>query len=308
MLPSSPWRAQVGVLRCLRGVDTLTAVGLCAEVGDFARFARAEQLMSYVGLVPAENTTGQQRRLGSITKTGSAHARRLLVEAAWHYRPRPNLGKALDRAPGRSAPGSGRDRVDRAEAAAPHLDPPRSPWQAPDDHRGRGRPRARRVRVGDHPNRVNRGTTPPHPVGWVGGGPARAGNPRLTYEQPAHGRPRSMLDSGSPRRTMVLRHPQTRAYQSDRASRTASRTATHPADHNPEPPTQMREINDPHLTTRSPYQVSSDRANGPHDIYGQIRPVERRPACFGIGPVVTVVRSHGAQVAGVPFELTDRRI
>jgi transposase len=95
MLPSSPWREQVGVLRCLRGVDTLTAVGLCAEVGDFARFARAEQLMSYLGLVPSENTTGQQRRLGSITKTGSAHARRLLVEAAWHYRPRPNLGKTL---------------------------------------------------------------------------------------------------------------------------------------------------------------------------------------------------------------------
>ena len=95
MLPSSPWRSQVGVLRCLRGVDTLTAVGLCAEVGDFTRFARAEQLMSYLGLVPSENTTGQQRRLGSITKTGSAHARRLLVEAAWHYRPRPNLGKTL---------------------------------------------------------------------------------------------------------------------------------------------------------------------------------------------------------------------
>ena len=45
--------------------------------------------------MPCESTTGQQRRLGSITKTGSAHARRLLVEAAWHYRPRPNLGKAL---------------------------------------------------------------------------------------------------------------------------------------------------------------------------------------------------------------------
>jgi len=82
MLPSSPWREQVGVLRCLRGVDTLSAVGLCAEVGDFTRFARAGQLMSYLGLVPSENTTGHQRRLGSITKTGSAHARRLLVEAA----------------------------------------------------------------------------------------------------------------------------------------------------------------------------------------------------------------------------------
>jgi transposase len=95
LLPASPWAVQVGRLRCLRGVDTLTAVGLCAEIGDFERFARAEQLMSYVGLVPSESTTGQQRRLGSITKTGSGHARRLLVEAAWHYRKRPAAGKAL---------------------------------------------------------------------------------------------------------------------------------------------------------------------------------------------------------------------
>jgi transposase len=95
ILPTSPWTVQVGRLRCLRGVDTLTAVGLCAEIGDFGRFARAEQLMSYLGLVPSEHTTGQQRRLGSITKTGSGHARRLLVEAAWHSRSRPNLGKAL---------------------------------------------------------------------------------------------------------------------------------------------------------------------------------------------------------------------
>jgi len=95
LLPACPWTVQVARLRCLRGVDTLTAVGLCSEIGDFARFARAEQLMSYVGLVPSEFTTGQQRRLGSITKTGSEHARRLLVEAAWHYRKRPAVGTAL---------------------------------------------------------------------------------------------------------------------------------------------------------------------------------------------------------------------
>ena len=95
MIPTSPWMVQVGRLRCLRGVDTLTAVGLCAEIGDFERFATAEQLMSYMGLVPCESTTGQQRRLGAITKTGSGHARRLLVEAAWHYRKRPAIGKAL---------------------------------------------------------------------------------------------------------------------------------------------------------------------------------------------------------------------
>jgi transposase len=95
LLPASVWAVQVGRLRCLRGIDTLSAVGLCAEIGDFERFARAEQLMSYVGLVPCESTTGQQRRLGAITKTGSGHARRLLIEAAWHYRPRPRIGKAL---------------------------------------------------------------------------------------------------------------------------------------------------------------------------------------------------------------------
>src|SRR5947209_3019990 len=104
VLPSSPWQVQTGRLRCLRGVDTLTAVGLCAEIGDFERFAEAGQLMSYVGLLPCESATGQQRRLGSITKTGSGHARRLLVEAAWHYRPQPRIGKALtDRQGGQPA-------------------------------------------------------------------------------------------------------------------------------------------------------------------------------------------------------------
>ncbi|MGI8631564.1 MAG: IS110 family transposase [Solirubrobacterales bacterium] len=97
LIPSSPWARQVGLLRCLRGVDTLTAVGLCAEVGDFARFGRAGQLMSYVGLVPSEHSSGNSRRLGSITKSGSRHARRLLVEAAWHYRNPPRVGREIAR-------------------------------------------------------------------------------------------------------------------------------------------------------------------------------------------------------------------
>jgi transposase len=95
LLPGSPWALEVGRLRCMRGIDTLTAVGLCAEIGDFARFAKAGQLMHYIGLTPSEDTTGDQRRLGHITKTGSGHARRLLVEAAWHYRKTPAAGKAL---------------------------------------------------------------------------------------------------------------------------------------------------------------------------------------------------------------------
>jgi len=97
LIPGSPWEQTVARLRCLRGVDTLSAVGLCAEVGEFQRFAKAGQLMSYVGLTPSEDTSGEKRRLGSITKTGSRHARRMLVEAAWHYRRAPAKGQSLRR-------------------------------------------------------------------------------------------------------------------------------------------------------------------------------------------------------------------
>lgn len=97
LVPGSPWAQPVARLRCLRGIDTLSAVGLCAEVGDFERFERAGRLMSYLGLIPSENSSGETRRQGAITKTGSRHARRLLVEAAWHYRKRPARGKALQR-------------------------------------------------------------------------------------------------------------------------------------------------------------------------------------------------------------------
>jgi len=97
LIPGSPWEQTVARLRCLRGIDTLSAVGLCAEVGEFARFAKARELMSYLGLVPSEDTSGAKRRQGSITKTGSRHARWLLVEAAWHYRRPPAKGQTLQR-------------------------------------------------------------------------------------------------------------------------------------------------------------------------------------------------------------------
>jgi transposase len=97
LVPGSPWATTVARLRCLRGIDTLSAVGLCAEVGDFGRFARAGHVMSFLGLVPSEHSSGQTRRQGQITKSGSGHGRRLLVEAAWHYRRRPAKGQALKR-------------------------------------------------------------------------------------------------------------------------------------------------------------------------------------------------------------------
>jgi transposase len=97
LVPNSPWAGQVARLRCLRGIDTLSAVGLCAEIGEFARFEHPRQLMSYLGLVPSEHSSGQTRRQGAITKSGSRHARRLLVEAAWHYRRPPRNGTTLQR-------------------------------------------------------------------------------------------------------------------------------------------------------------------------------------------------------------------
>jgi transposase len=97
LIPGSPWEQTIARLRCLRGIDTLSAVGLCAEIGEFERFAKAGQLMSYLGLTPSEDTSGEKRRQGAITKTGSRHARRLLVEAAWHYRRAPAKGQTLRR-------------------------------------------------------------------------------------------------------------------------------------------------------------------------------------------------------------------
>jgi len=82
----------VARLRALRGVDTVTAMTLVSELVDLNRFANPRELMAYVGLVPSERSSGGRERRGSITKTGNAHVRRVLVEAAWHYRHSPTGG------------------------------------------------------------------------------------------------------------------------------------------------------------------------------------------------------------------------
>jgi transposase len=76
LLPGSPLEGTVARLRCPRGIDTPSTVGLAAEVGDFARFERPSQLTSYLGLVPSEHSSGETRRQGAITKTGSRPATR----------------------------------------------------------------------------------------------------------------------------------------------------------------------------------------------------------------------------------------
>jgi transposase len=84
-------------LRCFRGIDTLSAAGLCAEISGFGRFQRPTMLSGFLGIVPSERTSDRIRRQGSITKAGSQHARRLLVEAAHHYRHQPAVGVELAR-------------------------------------------------------------------------------------------------------------------------------------------------------------------------------------------------------------------
>jgi transposase len=85
MAATGEYAAVVRRLGCLRGVSTLTAFGLAVEIGDWHRFTGAT-IGAYLGLVPTESSSGQQRCQGSITKAGNTHARRLLVEAAWHHR------------------------------------------------------------------------------------------------------------------------------------------------------------------------------------------------------------------------------
>lgn len=85
----------VGRLKCYRAIDTLSAMVLITELGDWRRFERPAQLMAYWGLVPTEHSSGPRERRGSITKAGNSHCRHILVQAAWHYRHRPAISGAL---------------------------------------------------------------------------------------------------------------------------------------------------------------------------------------------------------------------
>jgi transposase len=92
---TEPYREPVAWLRCFRGIETLTAILILAELHDFRRFHSPRALMAYLGLVPGENSTGEKHRRGRITRTGNALVRRLLVETAWHYQHRASVGVAL---------------------------------------------------------------------------------------------------------------------------------------------------------------------------------------------------------------------
>jgi transposase len=94
MAVGSEFTPVVRRLGCLPGISTLTGFALAVEIGDWHRFS-GNSIGSFVGLIPAEYSSVSSRTLGLITKTGNGHARRLLVEAAWHHRPRYRVGKTL---------------------------------------------------------------------------------------------------------------------------------------------------------------------------------------------------------------------
>jgi transposase len=88
-------KAVVEALQALRGIRKVTAVTIVSEVGRLSRFAKARQLMGYSGAVSSEHSSGERIRRGGITKTGNAHLRRVLVEAAWSQRYAPVLSKEV---------------------------------------------------------------------------------------------------------------------------------------------------------------------------------------------------------------------
>jgi transposase len=90
-----PYREPVGWMRSFRGIDTVTAMGLKSELFNFARFESPRRLSGFLGITPSEHSSSGKANRGRITKTGNGNARRLLIEAAQHYRHRPGVGAAL---------------------------------------------------------------------------------------------------------------------------------------------------------------------------------------------------------------------
>lgn len=85
----------VRAMMSFRGIQLLSATVIAAEIGDLRRFKTARQFMAFLGLVPSEQSSGKSTKRGPLTKTGNGHVRRILVEAAQHYRHRPVLSAAL---------------------------------------------------------------------------------------------------------------------------------------------------------------------------------------------------------------------
>jgi len=145
---NSEYTAVVRRLGCLRAIATLTGFGLAVEIGDWHRFT-GNTIGSFVGLVPSEKSSGNTRVQGVITKTGNGHARRLLVEAAWHHRSRvPGREDRREdhaRPMGPGVPSSSRPRRGRQPSPARPLGQVHRPQQEEQRREHRHRPRVGRL-------------------------------------------------------------------------------------------------------------------------------------------------------------------
>lgn len=157
MAEHSEFTAMVHRPGCLRGIGTLTGFALAVEIGDWHRFTD-NSIGSFVGLVPTEHSSGNTRSQGSMTKTGNAHLRRLLVEAAWNHRPSYRIGKTM------------RDRWALAPAAARAAPSPMS-----------RSPESSRAGAGPWPSWTDQHI--PRPLRRHAAGGSARSDPRRLYEQ-----------------------------------------------------------------------------------------------------------------------------
>ena len=258
LLPGSPWSVQSSRLRCMRGLDTLSAVGLCAEVGDFASFRKPAQLMSYLGLVPSETSTRPAAQ-ARVDHQDRLHARAPVVGRGGLALPQtPADRHHPHRSTSWPATRGDRDRLVRAAPPASHLDTIGAAQQTPhpDRRRRRSRPRARRVLLGDLPDRITRQNRNIIPSA----GSVAARHARGTRDTPLSNRPRrprSPSDSGSPRRTNGPASPSRQsAYISlTRVAHKAGPPPTQPTTPHFIPTSESRKFATQPLTHSPPYQA-----------------------------------------------------
>ena len=212
-------REVIEALQALRGIALVSAVTIVAEVGELTRFGKPRQLMGYSGTVASEDSSGEQVRRGGITKTGNAHLRRIVIEAAWAYRHRPAVGAAL-----RKRQAALDDEVKAIAWKAQHRLHARyrtltARGKTKQHAVTRRRPRALRVHLGHRDHRGNQRARDPSGGGVArrardhgngrrssGGGRGAHGmeNPRGHYAAGLRARPAPVV-RGSSRRIMIVR-------------------------------------------------------------------------------------------------------
>ena len=224
-------RAVIEALQALRGIALVSAVTIVAEVGELSRFAKPRQLMGYSGAVASEDSSGARIRRGGITKTGNAHLRRVVIEAAWAYRHRPAVGAALRK---RQASASAEVKAiawkaqHRLHARYRALD---RAGQMQTGNGDRGRPRAVRVHLGHRCPRGIRNGSRETDRRLTERGQGNAAT--VVVEGTRNGESSTNLCGGPPGSTRALSPRQlptdhdyavpTREYQSDQPSRQPTR-------------------------------------------------------------------------------------